>query len=455
MLTTREIATLIWFVPAAALIWWKVPSIRESVRSVVRAFLQPLILIPATLFAAWMLVIIDVAAQLGAWNLARLKDTLYWVIPGFILMFGATKAATEPGFFRRRAREAVGVSVFLAFYLGVLTLDLPWELLLVPVLTLLGIYVAAGGTSYVSARAGNRAGALLAVIVLALLVYTTVRLVQNAGTTDWADLASSLALPVWLTLWALPFVWALSVWLEYDTALGHMRIATTDRRMPWKSVLALVVSFRFRRTALHKFAGRWPRDLVMAKGFREARAVIAKQQAEVKAEAAAKQKAADDLKRYAGAVGEDERGRQLDKREFEATVEALDTLANAHMGWYRNHGNRYQRDLLEKSGEVYARGLPTEHGITMHVSNSGQSWYAWRRTPSGLCFAIGAAGPPPYQWFYEGMEPPRGFPKVSHDWSLPPHERGPNWEWAYDPDDWCSEDASEVEAGDADEVAGA
>ncbi len=433
MLTTREIATFIWLVPVTTLLWWKVPSLRNPVRRFVGIFLQPVFFVPAALFTAWMVLLIFVAARLGAWDWARLKDTLYWVVPGFILMFGATKAATEPGFFRRRARDAVGYSVFFAFYLGLVTLDLPWELALVPVLTILSLIstfggAALSGTTAVSRRAGNRAGVIAGVIVIGLLVYTTVGLAQNPAAIDRPDLARGLALPVWLTLGALPFVWAMSVLFVYENALVHMRIATTEGRLPWKSVLALIVTFRFRRTALHRFAGHWPRELVIAKGFREARTVIAKQETEVKAEAAAKQKAADDLKRYAGVPGLDARGRQLDKREFKETTDALETLASAHMGWYRSHGSRYQRDLMDKFGDVYVRGLPAEHGITMKVSGSGQSWYAWRRTPSGLCFGIGAAGPPPDQRFFEGMEPPRGFPKVSPDWSLPPHERGTNWE---------------------------
>ena len=435
MLTTREIATLIWLVPVTTIVLWKMPAIRASLRQLVGIFLRPVPLVPMAVFAAWMVVVVWFAAQVGEWNVARLKDTLYWVVPGFILMFGATQAATEQGFFRRRIRDAVGVSVFLAFYLGLVTLDLPWELLLVPVLTVLSLYSSLGGTSYVSAKAGNRAKTLLAVVALALLAHTTVRFVQNPAGIDVDDLISSFALPVWLTLAALPFVWTMSVLVVYENALLHMRTSTPEGRLPWKSVLALVVSLRFRRSALHRFAGRWPRELVVAKGFRGARAVIAKQQAEVKAEAAAEQKAADDLKRYAGATGVDARGRQLDKREFKETVDALETLANAHMGWYRSSGSRYQRALLERFGDVYARRLSAEHGITMEVSRSGQSWFAWRRTPSGLCFAIGAAGPPPDQRFYEGMEPPSGFPKVNPDWTLPPHERGPNWEWVDDPDD--------------------
>jgi hypothetical protein len=447
MLTTREIATLMWYVPIAALVLWKIPGVREPVRSMVGMFLRPLFLVPVGLFAAWMVVGILVAARLGAWHLSQLKDTIYWVVPGLILLFGATNAATEPGFFRRRVRDAAAYSVILGFYLGLVTLDLAWELVLVPVLTVLSIVttfggVTLGGTTAVSKRAGNWAAGIAALIVLGLLVNTTIRLAQNPHWIDWPDIARGVALPVLLTLFALPFVWAMSGLLEYDTALRRMRNATPEGRRPWKSVLALIVTFRFRRTALHKFAGRWPRELVMAKGFREARAVIAKQQAELGAETARKQKAADDLMRYAGATGLDSLGRPLDKREFKETTDALETLANAHMGWYRNEGNRYQRDLMDKFGELYARMLPTEHGITMKVSGSGQSWYAWRRTPSGLCFGIGAAGSPPDQRFYEAMEPPQGFPKVSPDW-LPPHERGPNWGWVDDPDDLWHTDADD------------
>jgi hypothetical protein len=455
MLTTREIATILWFIPVAAVTWWKLPGIRAPIRSVVALVLQRVFIIPAAVFTAWMLIAIYIASQWGVWSLTNLKDTLYWLVPGYILLFGAVNAATEERFFRRRIRDAVGLSAFFAFYLSVVTLDLWLELLLVPVLTILSLMAAVGGVTLggstaLSARAGNLARNIAGLIVMGLVVYTTIRLVQSGGTTDWAELARSLALPAWLTLWAIPFVWVWSVVVEYDSALRHMRISAPDGRLAWKSVLALIVSFRFRLSALHRFAGRWPHDLVTAKGFRRARDVIAKQQAELNADAAAKQKAADDLKRYAGASGLDEHGRPLDKREFKETVEALDHLANSQMGWYRNNGNRYQPDLLEKFGDAFKGDLPDEHGITTDVSNSGQSWYTWRRTPSGLCFAVGAAGPPPDQRFYEGTDPPTGFPKVSAGW-LPAHERGPSWEWVYDPDDWARAD----ENGAEDEPTGA
>jgi hypothetical protein len=49
-------------------------------------------------------------------------------------------------------------------------------------------------------------------------------------------------------------------------------------------------------------------------------------------------------------------------------------------------------------------------------AKKGRAWYAWRRTVTGWCFAIGAAGPPPDRWEYDGPEPPGGFPSKGRGW---------------------------------------
>jgi hypothetical protein len=74
------------------------------------------------------------------------------------------------------------------------------------------------------------------------------------------------------------------------------------------------------------------------------------------------------------------------------------------------------------------KNLPADHGIHLVVAKNRQSWYAWRRTISGYCFAIGAAKAPPDQWLYDGQEPPKGFPGKDPIWGAAPF--GPdamNW----------------------------
>lgn len=80
------------------------------------------------------------------------------------------------------------------------------------------------------------------------------------------------------------------------------------------------------------------------------------------------------------------------------------------MGHYRNRDHRYRPDLLPiVESHFRSDGLPENHGMKMRVSADGQSWYATRQTPSEWWFAIGAAGPPPDEWFYDGPHPPRGL----------------------------------------------
>jgi len=124
-------------------------------------------------------------------------------------------------------------------------------------------------------------------------------------------------------------------------------------------------------------------------------------------EAAAKQRLIDNI----GVVGTDESGRQLDQREFRETRDALRFLATCHMGHYQNRGQRYRADLLPIVESHFVRdGLPEDHGVETHVSRDGQRWYATRQVVTGWWFAIGADGPPPDEWLYDGPEPPEGFP---------------------------------------------
>ena len=67
----------------------------------------------------------------------------------------------------------------------------------------------------------------------------------------------------------------------------------------------------------------------------------------------------------------------------------------------------------------------------MKVAEDGQRWLAYRRTISGWCFAIGAAGPPPGQWEYDGQDPPTGFPGEEPVWGDIPFREAVsrNWDW--------------------------
>jgi hypothetical protein len=50
-----------------------------------------------------------------------------------------------------------------------------------------------------------------------------------------------------------------------------------------------------------------------------------------------------------------------------------------------------------------------------------------RRTITGWVFAVGATGPPPQQWFYDGPHPPNSYPQSDPPWPSDPFDQGVNW----------------------------
>lgn len=89
-------------------------------------------------------------------------------------------------------------------------------------------------------------------------------------------------------------------------------------------------------------------------------------------------------------------------------------LSACHMGWYQrdDRPDEYRKDVLDMliSTDSKEFAFESEEPVISKVRKDGQVWYAYRVTPSRHVLGIGAVGPPPSQWFYDGPKPPSGFP---------------------------------------------
>lgn len=332
---------------------------------------------------------------------------------------------------RRIAREAVGLTIAIEFFVNLYAFSLPIELVLVPLLTLVVLMSTVATMRSEHAQLKGVLDGLLTVAGAALFVFVAISLAKDVDTVQSDDLLRSLALPVWLTLATIPFVFVFGSFFAYERALKIIDYLSNGRYRRWQTVRALALGLRFDFAAVSALRGNAARTLGEATSSREAAQAIrdfkasrvAARQADIDAQAR--------LERNAGVLGTDDDGQQLDQREFEATRHALQTLASAEIGWYRNRGGRYRTEPLELLASSFERaGLPAEHGIQLHISSDGRAWWAWRRTITGWCFAIGAAGPPdesPEQWQFDGPEPPEGFPGQDESWGQP---------WGLDASNW-------------------
>ncbi len=408
LLSNREFASLLWLGSAAA---WLLVRHRVATLSACRDLLRALRPIAPyfLLYAIWIGAVSRFGAWLGLWSTTMLKHTVLWaLLSGFGLLAGTTEAIKRSGWFRRAVLATFGATAIVEFLVNAKSFPLVVEVLLQPVIFLaIVLPVVAREPEHQPVR--SLARWVSALIGFAALGWTVLAAIDQWGDVDHGELLREAALPVWLTLGAIAFLYPFTLYMAYEQLLKRMRWRANGQPV-WRQQLAVLACAGPRLSAVRDLQGAANYDVAHAQGFRQAVRAIRQVRRGQRDKREAERTAAQRLIENAGLDGSNENGGRLDQREFAETRKGLQWLATCHMGHFRNH-DRYRADLLPLIESHFDRdGLPEDHGIVMKVADDGQSWYAYRETVSGWYFAIGASAPPPDQWCYYGPEPPVGFP---------------------------------------------
>ena len=379
----------------------------------------------------WIGLEIAIATQISLWNTDLALSTVVWTVgSATVLYINCVKAAEKPDFFKRIMLGALAVTVFVEFFMNLYVFSLPVELVLQLAIIILAVVAAVTGARMQDEKIKNTCEILLGLILLWMLFYSVRQTYLHWEQIDKQSLYLELGLPVWLTLGIIPYLFLFSIVLAYDSAFKRINALDAQATAKWRASVTLLCTFHVRFRDLNGFSAYWFNSLAKAANFRAARKVIREFRQQRRETALAEQAKLERLERNAGMQGADDEGRRLDQREFRETMDALMWLHTCHNGWYERNGGRYRKDLLSILGDSFVRhGLQEDSGITLQVSQDGQSWYAWRRTVTGWCFAIGAQGPPPNCWEHDGSEPPKGFPGEDAVWGDHPFSDycNPNW----------------------------
>ena len=431
-LSTREQASLILITIFVCCLIVSA-GLRAHIPLLLRTSLRPAILLPLLLMLAYASFEVWIGFQLGWWSPILAKDTVTWTVAsGAVLLYkGILHANHEPRFFYKTASATIAPTVFLTFFMNLTTLgllaELALQLLLIPV-TMLSTFAHASSDKTHHA-VGKLCDGLLSLVGLSWFIYTVIHVQGIWHQLDVHLVAQKLFLPMWLTLELLPFIYVLSVYVAYQRPLGIIESQTQVFRVRCRAIVAIILTLGLKVRDVTQLQHFWIKKLVDAKTLAAARSAVRQFQGSLRDAERAIAEENDRLRRYAGIDAVDSEGRRLDRREFKETIKALQWLATCHTGHYRKR-NRYDRNLLHLLGDSFTTwGIPKETGIKMKVAKGGQRWFAYRRTVSDWYFAIGAAGPPPDQWEYDGPDPPSGFPGEDRRWGSRSFEDTANRNW--------------------------
>lgn len=381
--------------------------------------------------AAYVLVIggaVWAASRLGIWSTALLGATLLWFLfTGFAWFVSLPQASEDPDFFKPRFIEALGIAAFFEFFLNAQVLSLPIEIFGQLAVTFIVLLNVAAMQKQEHKPVAQFTSVILAITSGGLLTYTVIKLASTWPSVDKSALANELLMPIWLAVAVIPFLYCVAFHIGYQALFRRLRFMNDRKSLSVPAKLGIMLGLRGALVDVGTFTGSPAHSAARSRSIRSALGHVQAFKTERAAEQAARNHARLQLELNAGKFGVDDAGLVIDRREFAETKNALRWLSVCHMGWYRQEGrpDEYRSDLLDMliSTDSEQLNFGVGNPVITKVRKDKQAWYAYRETPSGHVFGIGASGPPPSQWFFDGPVPPSGYPSAKSagwtDWMEP------------------------------------
>jgi hypothetical protein len=249
-INNREIAILFWMAVFLTWLFVKTPALWGSVLGILKSFANRQILVPFILLTAYMVGIVWCLARVGFWEVSLLKTTIRWFLLTVVaLMMKSGKAVDNPRFFKEIALENFKLMVVMEFLSDKFVLALPYEMILVPTLTLVGICLTIAKMKVDLKTIVKPLDFIMSAAGLSMLVFVIHETWFHFGEVQTLESLKDFLLPIILTLSFLPAIYIFALWLHCQTKfilVKHWGGDNTRVRRWAKQELIRASVFRFR-----------------------------------------------------------------------------------------------------------------------------------------------------------------------------------------------------------------
>lgn len=252
--SNREIAIGIW---SAVIFLWAISKsgIRSSLFNVLRAFFQPQILAILTLMSIYIVLMVFTLHRAHLWEFRQLKDTILWAL--FVAaasMFGLDKIARSSAYFVDTMKDSLRLIVFIEFVVSMFVFSLAAELVIVPIVTMLGLLHLLAERDKKLIQVAKLLNWIIvaggAFVVLHAAYSIAADLAGFANFRTFADLSIT---PV-LTLCFFPFLFFSARFSRQQLVAGKLRQTIKDDRLRRYAYVKSLLRFRFRVSSLDRWA---------------------------------------------------------------------------------------------------------------------------------------------------------------------------------------------------------
>jgi hypothetical protein len=226
--STRELAFIIWIVIALILINLN-KGIRTSFFQVVHIFFSKRILIPFILLLIYISIAILIVQEVGLWDISLLKDSIFWIFTVAFAMYVRSNKIKNSAYFKALLLESFAWIIILEFIINFYTFNLAVELIIIPLFAFIGVL-----QGYAEIKRERKVEKLISnaisIFGLVLLCYIVTKTIQEFNLLFTVGNLKSFLLPLYLTLFVIPFFYVLSLFIIYEMLFGRINALVRDKK---------------------------------------------------------------------------------------------------------------------------------------------------------------------------------------------------------------------------------
>ncbi|MBV1914179.1 MAG: hypothetical protein KUG72_02265 [Pseudomonadales bacterium] len=253
----REIAIGLWLLAISIYIFLssKMAEVRVSVRGLLSTFFVKQIMTVLGLMITYMAIVVYALAEIDLWNVEQVKNTVFWCVSvGFMSLFKLESIKKDKSFFMHSVIDNLKLLAVLQFIVGVYAFSLWIEVLLVPILAVIGAMLVIAGTDKKYHQVKVILEYCLSLFVIILVIYTLYMLVTNYGEFGQEKTVYNFVVPPLLTLSYLPFIFVMLVYSTYEQAFIRVKFSIENRFHQYLAKLYALVLFNVRMSLIDRWS---------------------------------------------------------------------------------------------------------------------------------------------------------------------------------------------------------
>ncbi len=263
ILNNREIAIALWLLAISAYIFSssKMAEVRTAFKKLLSTFFVRQIISVLCLMVAYMAIAIYWLSEFDLWNAEQLKNTVFWCASvGFMSLFKITKIKKVKSYFKHSVIDNLKLLAILQLIVGVYSFSLWIEVLLAPVLALIGAMLAIAETDKKYHQVKVLLEYCLSLFGVVLIIYTLYMLTTNFGEFGKEKTAYDFFVPPLLTLCYLPFIFIMLVYSSYEEAFVRLKFSINNRFHRYTAKFYAIVLFNLRVSQLERWSYQVARE---------------------------------------------------------------------------------------------------------------------------------------------------------------------------------------------------